>query len=168
MNFRATGLATRKFDVAPKGFNNHSIDGVTTDVAVIAPPRELNIQSGAQAWQGIKLKWEGLNNTILGINNMHVRDYKHAQKAMGQVAQALQIVTTQRAEWGAQQNRLERAYNIDNNVSENTSAAESRIRDTDMAKEMVVLSKHNILEQAGSSVLAQANQSTEGTLRILA
>lgn len=63
---------------------------------------------------------------------------------------------------GAQQNRLEHTYKNVTNISENTQAAESRIRDTDMAKEMVELSKHNILEQAGTSMITQANQTNQG------
>ena len=65
------------------------------------------------------------------------------------------------------QNRLEHAVNINKNISENTQAAESQIRDTDMAKEMVELSKQNILEQMGTSMITQANQSRQGVLSLL-
>ncbi len=68
---------------------------------------------------------------------------------------------------GAQQNRLERTYKNVTNIFENTQTAESRIRDTDMAKEMVELSKQNILEQAGTSMITQANQSNQGVLNLL-
>ena len=69
--------------------------------------------------------------------------------------------------YGALQNRLEHTLNNVNNISENTTAAESRIRDTDMAKEMVAQSMNNILMQAGQAMLAQANQSTQGVLSLL-
>lgn len=68
---------------------------------------------------------------------------------------------------GAQQNRLEHTYKNVTNISENTQAAESRIRDTVMAKEMVELSKHNILEQVGTSMIAQTNQTNQGVLNLL-
>ena len=68
---------------------------------------------------------------------------------------------------GAQQNRLEHIYKNVTNISENTQAAESRIRDTVMAKEMVELSKQNILEQVGTSMITQANQSNQGVLNLL-
>ena len=74
---------------------------------------------------------------------------------------------TQRSELGAFQNKLEYAYNINKNVAENTTAAESQIRDTDMAKAMVEFSSLNILLQAGQAVLAQANQSKQGVLNLL-
>ena len=76
-------------------------------------------------------------------------------------------VSTQRSTLGALQNRLEHTINNLDTTSENTSAAESRIRDTDMADEMVQYSKNNILSQAGQSMLAQANQQTQGVLSLL-
>ena len=76
-------------------------------------------------------------------------------------------VSSQRSSLGAVQNRLEHTINNLDNVSENTTSAESRIRDTDMAKEMVNYSKNNILAQAGQSMLAQANQSNQGVLSLL-
>ena len=80
---------------------------------------------------------------------------------------AISKVSTQRSALGALQNRLEHTVNNLDNVSENTQSAESRIRDTDMAEEMVSYSKNNILAQAGQSMLAQANQSTQGVLSLL-
>ena len=83
------------------------------------------------------------------------------------IAQAIQKVSNQRSNLGAVQNRLEHTIANLDNVVENTTAAESRIRDTDMAEEMVEYSKGNILAQAGQSMLAQANQSTQGVLSLL-
>ena len=80
---------------------------------------------------------------------------------------AINSVSTQRSKLGALQNRLEHTINNLNTTSENTSAAESRIRDVDMATEMVEYSKNNILAQAGQSMLAQANQATQGVLSLL-
>ena len=86
---------------------------------------------------------------------------------MTAVQDAIQSVSDMRATLGALQNRLEHTVANLDNIAENTQAAESRIRDTDMAKEMVEYSKNNILAQAGQSMLAQANQSTQGVLSLL-
>ena len=86
---------------------------------------------------------------------------------MKAIQDAIEKVSNQRSDLGAVQNRLEHTIANLDTASENTSAAESRIRDTDMAKEMVTYSKNNILAQAGQSMLAQANQSTQGVLSLL-
>ena len=83
------------------------------------------------------------------------------------IADAVAKVSSQRSALGAIQNRLEHTINNLDNVVENTTTAESRIRDTDMAEEMVAYSKNNILLQAGQSMLAQANQSNQGVLSLL-
>ena len=86
---------------------------------------------------------------------------------MSIIQKAIDTVSSERSKLGALQNRLEHTINNLDTTSENTSAAESRIRDTDMATEMVEYSKNNILAQAGQSMLAQANQSTQGVLSLL-
>ena len=96
-----------------------------------------------------------------------VDDYKAANNTITKVQDAINKVSTQRSALGALQNRLEHTVANLDNVSENTSSAESRIRDTDMAEEMVNYSKNNILAQAGQSMLAQANQSNQGVLSLL-
>ncbi len=85
---------------------------------------------------------------------------------MSKIQKAIESVSAQRAKLGAIQNRLEHTINNLDTTSENTPAAESRIRDTDMATEMVEYSKNNILQQAGQSMLAQANQQTQGVLSL--
>ena len=90
-----------------------------------------------------------------------------ARKAMSKIKEAIKILNEQRATIGAVQNRLEHTVNNLNNVVENTTAAESQIRDTDMASEMVKYSNANILQQAGQSMLAQSNQSNQGVLSLL-
>ena len=102
--------------------------------------------------------------SVVGPN---VTDYQQAQGTIEMVQNAINNVSSQRAALGALQNRLEHTIANLDNVSENTQAAESRIRDTDMASEMVEYSKNNILAQAGQSMLAQANQSTQGVLSLL-
>jgi flagellin len=96
-----------------------------------------------------------------------VSDYTKANATLMAVQGAINIVSTQRSSLGALQNRLEHTVSNLDNVSENTQAAESRIRDTDMASQMVEYSKNNILAQAGQSMLAQGNQSTQGVLSLL-
>ena len=86
---------------------------------------------------------------------------------MDLIQSAINVVSEQRSALGAIQNRLEHPIANLDNISENTQAAESRIRDTDMAEEMVEYSKNNILAQAGQSMLAQANQATQGVLSLL-
>ena len=105
----------------------------------------------------------------LGINGLDVSGDKpdKATAAIDTIADALQKVSDQRASLGAIQNRLEHTIKNLDNVVENTQSAESAIRDTDMASEMVTYSKNNILAQAGQSMLAQANQSNQGVLSLL-
>ncbi len=96
-----------------------------------------------------------------------VTSTKSAETLITKVTSAIQRVSTARSKFGAVQNRLEHTIDNLDNVVENVTAAESRIRDTDMADEMVKYSKNNILQQAGQSMLAQANQSTQGVLSLL-
>lgn len=90
-----------------------------------------------------------------------------AKALIANIKSAIQLVSDARSTFGAVQNRLEHTVDNLDNVVENVTAAESRIRDTDMADEMVKYSKNNILQQAGQSMLAQANQSTQGVLSLL-
>jgi flagellin len=94
-------------------------------------------------------------------------DQSGAKTLIGQVSTAIEEVSKMRSDFGAIQNRLEHTIDNLDNVVENVTASESRIRDTDMADEMVKYSKNNILTQAGQSMLAQANQSTQGVLSLL-
>lgn len=110
-------------------------------------------------------------NTTVGeattLTDPSVKDYASANATIDAVQKAINQVSSQRSALGALQNRLEHTVSNLDNVSENTSSAESRIRDTDMASEMVEYSKNNILGQAGQSMLAQSNQSTQGVLSLL-
>ena len=105
----------------------------------------------------------------LGIEGLRVdgKDSKNADAAVDVIAEAIQMVSTQRSALGAVQNRLEHTIANLDNVVENTTAAESQIRDTDMATEMVKYSNSNILAQAGQAMLAQANQANQGVLSLL-
>ncbi len=98
---------------------------------------------------------------------MKVDTYSIANATLSRIQDAINKVSGQRSALGAIQNRLEHTIANLDNVAENTQAAESRIRDTDMASEMVEYSKNNILAQAGQAMLAQSNQATQGVLSLL-
>lgn len=127
------------------------------------------IQAGADTGDGLTLSMVNATAKGLGIKepDISVMSEANCDDAMNRLGDAIEKVSSYRSLFGAQQNRLECAKAIDDNTAENTTAAESRIRDTDMAKEMVGFSKNNILAQVGQSMLAQANQSTQGILSLL-
>ncbi len=105
--------------------------------------------------------------TPKGGGYISVRTTSTARAAIDNIGAAIKLVSARRSQLGAIQNRLEHTIKNLDNVVENTTAAESQIRDTDMASEMVNYSKNNILQQAGQSMLAQANQSNQGVLSLL-
>ena len=151
-----TGLISFKID---KGY------------ATIKDKLNFNLHVGADADMTNKISVDISSMTAagLGIKDLNVADDSGiaATYAIDAIADAIQEVSDQRSMLGAVQNRLEHTIKNVDNVVENTTAAESRIRDTDMAEEMVEYSKNNILAQAGQSMLAQANQSTQGVLSLL-
>lgn len=108
-----------------------------------------------------------MNSEVLGINSCDVTTEGGAGKTIDKVGRASDYVLKLRSSIGAQQNRLEHMFSNDNNILENTTVAESRIRDTDMAKEMVQNSLYNILSQAGVAMMTQTNQSNGAVLRLL-
>ena len=126
-----------------------------------------NLQIGSLKGQTIKISISNMNAATLGVSGLTVDKNSTAGISMSKIQAAIDKVSTQRSNLGALQNRLEHTINNLDTTSENTSAAESRIRDTDMADEMVQYSKNNILAQAGNSMLAQANQQTQGVLSLL-
>ena len=126
-----------------------------------------NLQIGALSGQKISVSISKMNTTLLGIDSLKMSTFSTAGKAMEAIQAAIDKVSTQRSTLGALQNRLEHTINNLDTTSENTQSAESRIRDTDMASEMVEYSKNNILSQAGQSMLAQANQQTQGVLSLI-
>ncbi|MBE5891011.1 MAG: flagellar hook protein [Lachnospiraceae bacterium] len=129
----------------------------------------LHVGSDADMSNKITVQLQAMSAAGLGIKNLNVSDDSGvaATYAIDAIADALETVSAQRSALGAIQNRLEHTIDNLDNVVENTTSAESRIRDTDMAEEMVTYSKNNILAQAGQSMLAQANQSTQGVLSLL-
>ena len=132
-------------------------------------PLEFNLHVGSEsdADNKISVSIEAMSAIGLGIDELDVSSETGATSSIDTIKDAIEKVSSQRSSLGAIQNRLEHTINNLDNVVENTTTAESRIRDTDMASEMVNYSKNNILAQAGQSMLAQANQSTQGVLSLL-
>ena len=148
---------------------------ITLGKQTVAKPLAFNLHVGADAdmTNKISVNIETMNSAYLGIKDLNVVDNKdvspgaQATYAIDAIADAIQKVSDQRSALGAVQNRLEHTIKNLDNVVENTTAAESQIRDTDMASTMVEYTKNNILMQAGQSMLAQANQSTQGVMSLL-
>ncbi len=151
--------------------NNDGTFTITKGSVSVADSLSFNLHVGADAdlTNKINVNIETMNSAYLGIKNLNVTDKTGtaATYAVDAIADAVAKVSSQRSALGAVQNRLEHTIDNLDNVVENTTSAESRIRDTDMAEEMVNYSKNNILAQAGQSMLAQANQSTQGVLSLL-
>ncbi len=130
---------------------------------------ELNlwIQAGPNEGEGMYITIGEMNTTSLGLDGLQVVTFQDSGKAISAVKTALGKVSKIRSTIGAQQNRLEHAIAYGANSEENLTAAESRIRDADMATEMVWFSKNSILEQASQAMLAQANQEKQSVLKLL-
>lgn len=154
---------------------------ITSEAAVESEPAKtgseaLRLQIGANAGQEMTLGINSMKASDLNIvqtkegvegKSLDVTSQANASQAVNAYDLAIQKVSTERAKMGAVQNRLEHTISNLDNTSENLQSAESSIRDVDMATEMVSYSKNNILQQAAQSMLAQANQSTQGVLSLL-
>ena len=125
------------------------------------------LQVGMLEGQTMQISISNMDSASLSVNALTVSDNAAAGSAMTKIQKAIDTVSAQRSKLGAIQNRLDHTIANLDNAAENTQAAESRIRDTDMAAQMVEYSKNNILAQAGQSMLAQANQSNQGVLSLL-
>ncbi len=144
-------------------FNNQALlDGSFTS-------KKLQVGSETADINQIEVSIKKMSASNIGVqtSRLTVSNHAAAKNAMSYIKVALESVSTQRSDLGAIQNRLEHTIKNLDNGAENTQSAESAIRDTDMAKEMVKYSNNNILAQAGQSMLAQANQSNQGVLSLL-
>ena len=180
MNELATQAANDTNTTSDRTAIQQEIDQLASEIDRISSTTQFNTQNlidgnfkgkslqvGSLAGQAITISIAAMSKKNLGVSALKVSSFTSAGKAMSAVQDAISKVSTQRSYLGALQNRLEHTIANLDNISENTSSAESRIRDTDMAEEMVEYSKNNILAQAGQSMLAQANQSTQGVLSLL-
>lgn len=178
-NFEADGSSLKVYDNR-ESFNpnnpNKSTPGsnsglVGTGVAYASTegdtPSDIVIQAGAHSENTISIKLPRISSAAIGITGADVRTPQGAKSAINQFNHGKDYVSGERSRMGAYQNRLEHTIRNLDNVVENTIAAESGIRDMDMAAGMVEFSKENILEQAGQAMLAQANQNREGILTLL-
>jgi len=148
-----------------------------TDGSTTAGCATFHMQVGANASQSLEVKINHITRASLSLDDTNDMDMTvmtaihtggcTASKFLDVIDKALKVVTDERASIGAYQNRLEYTINSLDVASENTSAAESRIRDADMAKEMMNVSKANVLQQAATSMLAQANQAPQNILQLL-
>lgn len=158
---------------------SEEITALTEEIDRIAEQTEFNTQAlldgnfsgklqvGANEDQSIDIAIDNMSASSLGVDSLSVGSHDDAKAAITSVNDAIGTVSTQRSKLGAIQNRLEHTITNADNTSENLQAAESRIRDVDMADEMVKYSKNNILQQAAQSMLAQANQAPQGVLSLL-
>ncbi len=128
---------------------------------------QLTMQIGANAGQEMNININAMDATSLGINDIDVTTQSGADSAISKIELAIKTVSSQRSKLGAYQNRLEHTIKNLDTSSENLQASESRVRDVDMAKEMMELTKQNILQQAAQAMLAQANQAPQGVLQLL-
>ena len=133
----------------------------------IGEKKDIKIQLSSREGDYITIDRPVLNTVSLGVNSIVITDPKYANKALTRIDKAVNHVSQIRSDFGAIQNRLEFSINSNKNNAENTQAAESLLRDANMADEMTKFSKQQILMQAGEAMMAQANALAEGVLRIL-
>ena len=180
MNELATQAANDTNTTVDRNAIQSEINALTSEVSRIASTTQFNTQNlldgtfssknlqvGALNGQKIAIDIDTMNAAALSVDALCVSTFANAGKAMSAVQKAIEKVSKQRSSLGALQNRLEHTVNNLDNVAENTQTAESRIRDTDMASEMVQYSATSIIQQAGQSMLAQANSQTQGVLSLI-
>lgn len=180
MNELATQAANDTNTSSDRTAIKKEVDALTSELNRIASTTQFNtmnlldgkftgkkLQVGALNGQTISISIKTMNATALGVNGLTVDSNANAGTSMSKIQAAISKVSTQRSALGALQNRLEHTVKNLDTTSENTQSAESRIRDTDMAAQMVEYSKNNILQQAGQSMLAQANSANQGVLSLL-
>jgi flagellin len=163
---KAVSVSSFKFDLTTAGKAADLTSGSFT-VDVDADNSALTFHIGANSGQNTKLTVQSMKAEDLGVDKIDLTTQTKADAAIGTIDEAINTVSAQRAALGAMQNRLEHTINNLGTSSENLSAAESQIRDVDMAEEMSEYTKNNILVQAATAMLAQANQQPQNTLSLL-
>jgi flagellin len=184
VNSKGDTVATKSFDNLNKstveikgvevGFNADLVGGVGGPPATGPAATEitisnnaLNMEIGANAGQSMNIAVGDMSAAALGVEDIDVLSPDSADAAITTIQNALDTVSAERSKLGSYQNRLEHTISNLDTSSENLQSAESRIRDVDMAQEMMELTKQNILQQAAQSMLAQANQAPQGVLQLL-
>jgi flagellin len=165
-----SGLAATNGEVSIGGFNfdlktNHGAESTTNTLTLTNNAATFHI--GANQDQNTKLSIDNMNASALGVNSIDLTTQDGANKAITTIQSAIEKVSSERSSLGATQNRLEHTINNLSVSSENLTAAESRIRDVDMAKEMMSFTRDQILLQSSNAMLAQANQLPQNVLSLL-
>ena len=170
-NVSALSDAPKLYDAVGNVVEAKDVTGDIANAQDLTADLTIKLHVGADATTNnqISINIASMSAKGLGVNGLKVdgTDETNALSAIDTIKASIQKVSDQRSALGAVQNRLEHTISNLDNVVENTTSAESRIRDTDMAEEMVNYSKNNILQQAGQSMLAQANQANQGVLSLL-
>jgi flagellin-like hook-associated protein FlgL len=174
---RIDGNDTTNSAAVPNSGGETPVSADTTTVTIGSTPVTVHwnqastggivLQIGAEANNSMELSIEAVSAKSIGVDTVSVLSKQGAKEAIEDVESAIDKVSKIRSKLGAFQNRLEHTIANLDNVVENTQSAESAIRDTDMAAEMVSYSKTNILMQAGQAMIAQANQQPRGVLALL-
>ncbi len=164
----ATAITTSNGKINHGGFELSFDGGIANGTSTLAVTNNaIKFQIGANANQNIRLGVSNMSSSSLGISGVDISTQTGANNAITAIQSALETVSSERSKLGAIQNRLEHTVNNLGTASENLTAAESRIRDTDMAKEMMEQTKNNILAQAAQAMLAQSNSQPQGVLQLL-
>jgi flagellin len=158
----AAGAGAAEVEQPMSGFN------ITWPDLADSAAQSFNIQIGANTGQSMGIQTSDMRASALGIASLNVNSHTAANAAIGSCDTAISRVSAERSRLGAYQNRLDHTIKNLESSSENLSSSESRIRDVDMAREMMQFTKTNILTQAAQAMLSQANQQPQGVLQLLA
>lgn len=172
-----TKVSDTKLAIYGSGISGEFYAGAATKVTTTIPgysysltdyeDYKFHIQCGPNSYQDIMIQSPIISSTKLGIYGLNVMSHKESGESIKKIDYAISNINQYRVKFGAVQNRMEHAISVDSITMENLQNAESKIRDTDIAEEIVKLSKNNILMETGTSILSQANQSKEQILNLL-
>ncbi|MFL1676567.1 flagellin N-terminal helical domain-containing protein [Paenibacillus dendritiformis] len=179
LNTLANQTATGTYDDKDRANTQKEVDALLAEIDNIAKSTNFNgikllsaagnvtFQIGVDKANTLTAKLAAMGTKALGLENLKISSQANASAALAKIASAINLVSTQRAAFGAVQNRLEHTINNLGVTAENLSASESRIRNADMAKEMTDFTRNQILVQAGTAMLAQANSAPQSVLKLL-
>ncbi|MEC0118355.1 flagellin N-terminal helical domain-containing protein [Paenibacillus apiarius] len=179
LNTLANQSATGTYDNKDRANTQKEVDALLAEIKNIATSTNFNgtkllsaagsikFQIGVDKTNVLTAKLAAMGTTALGLNGLKISSQSAAASALAKISSAINKVSAQRADFGAVQNRLEHTINNLGVTAENLSASESRIRNADMAKEMTDFTRNQILVQAGTAMLAQANSAPQSVLKLL-
>lgn len=180
MNELATQAASDTNTTVDRNSIQTEVDALTSEISRIRSSTQFNtmnlldgsytgkkLQTGSLENQSISLNISDMSSSSIGVTGLSVSSFDSAGSAMTKIQSAIDLVSNQRSALGALYNRLEHTIDNLNTTSENLQAAESRIRDTDIAKEMLTYSKNSIISQVGEALLAQEKKNNKNVLYLL-